>query len=180
MMSKKPKLVKIKSSRKVVGPPSDPKIDIQVLKTKLKLKLKSDPKMDIQEAIAHSLNNQGPKSFSKIAQSGHKYSIIKFCSKIYVDPYDETKLRINLEVEDIGTGEIHSAYMAHGVVTTLQRILKNLTKKYGYKVDLKSVTGLVVSCTGFHEGSGKLAGQQIATLEYEVGAGFNYCVSRRW
>ena len=180
MMSKKPKLVKIKSSRKVVGPPSDPKIDIQVLKTKLKLKLDGH-KMNIQEAIAHSLNNQGPKSFSKIAQSGHKYSIIKFCSEIYVDPYDDTKLRINyLEVEDIGTGEIYIAYMGHGVVTTLQRILKNVTKKYGYKVDLKNVTGLVVSCTGFHEGSGKLEGQQIATLEYEVGAGFNYCVSRRW
>ena len=104
MVSKKPKLLKIKS-RKVVGQPSD-------------------SKKAIQEAIANSLNNQGPKSFSKIAQKGHKYTIIKFYSKIYQDPYDDTKLRINLEVEDRETGEMHNVYMSHGVVTTLQRILK--------------------------------------------------------
>jgi hypothetical protein len=131
--------------------------------------LPSDSNKEIQAAIVNSLNHQGARSFSKIAQLGHKYSIIKFCSKVYQDPYDEARLRINLEVEDVTTGENYSVYMAHGVVTTLQRILTNLTRKYGHKVDLKNVTGLVVLCTGFHDGSGKLEGQRIATLEYEVG-----------
>ena len=131
--------------------------------------LPSDSNKEIQAAIVNSLNHQGARSFSKIAQLGHKYSIIKFSSKVYQDPYDVDRLRINLEVEDVTTGESYSVYMAHGVVTTLQRILANLTRKYGQKVDLKNVTGLVVVCTGFHDGPGKMEGQRIATLEYEVG-----------